>query len=77
MKKRHTVRGAMAGLMLGVSIGMFLTIYRVVLFGSLVPLFIAIAGLGAGVVLAQVAPNARRRKQPPVAAAPTAPSSDS
>ena len=58
--RRHRVRGGFGGLLLGISLGIFLTIYGVVLFGSPVPLILAVLGVVAGVGWASVAPNARR-----------------
>lgn len=61
---RHPVRGAIWGLLLGLSVAIYLVLFRVVPFGDWLVLGLAVlAGVVAGVVWAYVAPP-RRPKEP-------------
>ncbi len=65
---KHPIRGAIWGLLLGLSIAIYAVLFAIIPFGDWIPLGLCVvAGVGLGVLWAYVAPAKGPTEPPPVA----------
>ena len=64
--RKHPIRGAIWGLLLGLGIAIYAVLFRIVPFGDWVPLGLCVlAGIALGVLWAYVAPATGPKERPP------------
>ncbi|MDH3470102.1 MAG: hypothetical protein OEM94_02170 [Acidimicrobiia bacterium] len=63
--KRHPIRGAIFGLLLGIGTAALLIMYAVIALGTLTPIFVIVAGIVVGILWGMFGPVKTTRELPP------------